>query len=266
MADALFTTCQRWRDRRGTYRPAGEPIDPARYGVEVLDEMAAKRFVVQHHYEGTYPAARCRVGLYRGRELVGVAVFSQPMNQATVPRWTGQSPAEGVELGRFVLLDDVPANGETWFLARALRIVQRELSVRAVVSFSDPVERTSADGRITMPGHIGTIYQASNARYVGRARPKALLLGPDGRALSHRAIAKIRNDERGAAGAVDALRKLGAPARRIGEPGAAYVERALRDGPFRRFRHPGTHCYLFALDRTVLDSFQPALTYPKRTA
>jgi hypothetical protein len=256
--------CQRWRDRRGSYRPHGEPIDPSRYGVELLDRDRAKGFVVQHHYEGTYPAAIVNVGLFHMHELVGVAVFSQPMTQRTVPKWTGLEPAEGIELGRFVLRDDVPANGETWFLARAFKVLKAEHAARAVVSFSDPMARTAADGRVTMPGHIGTIYQASNARYVGRAKPKVIHLGPDGKALSARSLAKIRNEERGADGAVAALVRAGAPAPRLGEDGAAYVERVLSpEGPFRRVRHPGTHCYVFALDKRAASSFQPALAYPK---
>jgi [protein-PII] uridylyltransferase len=29
-------TCQRWREGRASYRPAREPIDPRRYGVELI--------------------------------------------------------------------------------------------------------------------------------------------------------------------------------------------------------------------------------------
>lgn len=267
MTLALPLPCQRWRERVGTYRPHGEPIDPSRYGVELLDREIAKAFVVANHYEGTFPAARLCVGLCRMAEVVGVAVFSQPMNEATVPKWTGLPSREGIELGRFVLLDDVPANGETWFLARAFKVLAGELPVRVVVSFSDPVARSDAKGRCTMPGHVGTIYQASNASYGGRAKPKAIILDPQGRALSDRSLAKIRNDERGAAGAVAALEALGAPRRQPHEPGPVYVARALREGPFRRFRHPGTHGYRFALDRKAAKSFPattPALlAYPK---
>ena len=111
----MSATCQRWRHRRDSYRPAGEPIDPSRYGVEpIADDTTARAFIVAHHYSGSLPAARCRVGLYRTRpfarpELVGVAVFSQPASEAVLPKWLGTSA--GVELGRLVLLDDVPASG-----------------------------------------------------------------------------------------------------------------------------------------------------------
>jgi len=52
-------TCQRWRERRDSYRPAGEPIEAARYGVELIDrDRDAAAFVSRHHYSGTLPAAR----------------------------------------------------------------------------------------------------------------------------------------------------------------------------------------------------------------
>lgn len=262
--------CQRWRHRRDSYRPAGEPIDPSRYGVEpIATEAEAKAFVVQHHYEGSHPAARVSVGLYRARrwftpELVGVAVFSVPAQAASLPCWTGTSA--GVTLGRFVLLDDVPANGETWFLARAFRALTVEKpDVRAVLSYSDPVARRRLDGSVTTPGHVGTIYQAFNGRHLGRSKAETQWLDPEARVVSRRALSKIRNDERGAGAAYRRLLEAGAPPRRLGEAAAVYVRRALTEGPFRRVRHPGNLVYVWAVgaDRRVTErGFAPALDYP----
>jgi hypothetical protein len=104
--------------------------------------------------------------------LVGVAVFSVPMSQAVIPKWLGVSASSGVELGRFVLLDEVPFNAETWFLARAVRVLRAELpELAGIVSFSDPVPRRDSSGALVMPGHVGTIYQARNAAYRGRTAP-----------------------------------------------------------------------------------------------
>jgi hypothetical protein len=262
---------QRWRDRRDSRRPAGEEIRTERYHVESIDEITAKRFVIQHHYSASYPAARCRAGLYRQgntcHELVGVAVFSVPMNQRVVPKLTNQSPNLGVELGRFVLLDDVPGNGETWFLARAFQVLQGEKSdVRAVVSYSDPVPRVSAEGVSVMPGHVGTIYQAHNARYLGRASSQVIRLDPEGRVINRRTLSKLRNGERGAGNAYDTLRRMGAPARRPLEEGRAYVKRALEEGPFRTVRHPGNHTYAWGLDRRARRMLPASTdTYPKKS-
>lgn len=257
--------CQRWNRGRDSYRPAGEPIDPSRYGVEVITKANAKAFVNLHHYSHSFPAARCSVGLFRGRDLVGTAVFSVPMNNATIPRYVGGG-VDGVELGRLVMLDDVPANGETWFLSRAFKALKQEKpDVGAVVSYSDPIERTSADGLVVKPGHVGVIYQAFNARYVGVARAETLILDTAGCVISRRALSKIRNDEKGAAYAYEQLIAAGAPPRRPLEDGIAYVTRALAEGPFRRMKHPGNHAYCWSLRKGV-DLKLPAQPFPKQHA
>jgi hypothetical protein len=87
---------QRWRARRGSYRPAGETINVHDYDVAAIaDDTTAKRFVLDHHYSGTYPAARRRFGFYhRERGLVGVAVFSVPQNPATLAPFPGDKSRE----------------------------------------------------------------------------------------------------------------------------------------------------------------------------
>lgn len=267
--------CQRWNRRRDSWRPAGELIRPERHEVAEIDELVAKRFVVDHHYSASYPAARFRVGLFRAgssalRQLVGVAVFSVPMNNHAVPKYTGLEALAGVDLGRFVLLDEVEANGETWFLGRAFELLERErLNMRAVISYADPEPRVDDEGRVTTPGHVGTIYQAHNGRYLGRSKPETLTLTRCGRVVSRRALSKIRNQERGAAAAYNAFVAAGAPERQLFEDPVIYVQRALAEGPFRRVRHPGNHVYAWPLgDRRqrhqAVKTFAPARQYPKR--
>lgn len=271
----MSVPCQRWRDRRDSYRPAGELFDPSRAWVEVIrDDTTARTFVEGHHYSGTYPAARVRVGLYDMRGclrggLVGVAVFSVPMQEKVIPAWCGVSPSEGVELGRFVLLDSIAANGETWFLARAFEALRAELpQLRAVLSYSDPVRRLAADGRVVMPGHVGTIYQAHNGRHVGRSGARTLLLDRDGRVISARLLSKIRGGERGALYAERELMKRGAPARESREEGSAYLQRVLSSVVAQRIRHPGNLAYVWPLgDRrqrtATMQGFPPPLPYVK---
>lgn len=265
--------CQRWVHRRERYRPPGEVIDPSKYGVEVIpDDRTAKSFVKTHHYSGSFVAARLRVGLYhrQGRhvapELVGVAVFSVPAQQAAIEHWAGT--AAGVELGRFVLLDEVPAMGETWFLSRAFRALQRELpEVRAVLAYSDPLPRQRADGSLVTPGHVGVIYQGHNAHHAGRARASSLLLDRDGRTVSARALSKVRHGERGAEGVYEDLLTRGAPGRRDGESGEAYVARLKASGCFRPVRHPGNFVYLWAVGterEQTRSGFRQAQPFPRR--
>ena len=103
---------------------------------------------------------------------------------------------DSVELGRFVLLDSVQANGESWFFARCRELLRRE-HIRGIIAFSDDTPRTTIDGHFTLVGHLGTVYCASNAVYLGRSTPRIHRLLPNGLILSPRSISKIRNRERG---------------------------------------------------------------------
>lgn len=254
-----MTLVQRWRRGRDRYRPAGEVINTSAYEVVALPHDAIpRRFVRQHHYSGSWPAARFRFGLYRRDALAGVAVFSHPVNDRVLTSVFPGEAKESVELGRFVLLDDVPGNGETWFLARTFELLRRE-SLVGVLSFSDPMPRKATDGRVVFRGHLGVIYQAFNGRYLGRGTSRTLRILPDGEVMSDRAIQKIRAKEQGWQYAVELLERAGAPS---------------PDGDLRVWlqtwlprvtttvKHPGNHKYGWPLRRFRWDA--AALPYPKQ--
>lgn len=262
---------QRWRDRRQGWRvDRDEGFRKVDYSADIIRDGVARTFVTTHHYSGSYPVAVERIGLFRGRELVGAAVFSFPMNNNAVPRYSGHAANQGIELGRFVLLDEVPYNAESFFLARALSLLRTEHPhLRCVIAYSDPVPRQTSDGRIVMPGHVGAIYQASSAIYVGRAQAKTMHLTATGEALSTRALSKIRLQEHGAGSAEKRLVMLGATPRAFGQDPALWVTEVLASGTFRKVRHPGNHVYCFpigpsASKRGIVRRFAAPLPYPKR--
>lgn len=236
---------QRWRDGRPCF-PGRELIDTRVLEVvELVDDATAKGFVLAHHYSGTYPAARRRFGLYRTSELVGVAVFSVPASGAVLDVLPCEREA-AVELGRLVLLDDVAANAESWFVARCFELLRRA-GFSGVVSFSDPQPRFSTTGDLVLAGHVGTTYKALNATYTGRGRARWLWLLPSGCVFSERAISKIRARERGWRYAVAQLEDAGAIL--LGdEDGTAWLKREL-PRVCRRIKHRGNHRYLWTLDR-----------------
>lgn len=231
---------QRWRERLATYRDPAEQIRTTDYEVAAIaDDSTPKAFVEQHHYSGSYPAARFRFGLYRRGQLEGVAVFSHPCSDKVLTNVFPVPALEAVELGRFVLLDQVAGNGETWFLGRCFEQL-RVAGLFGVVSFSDPCARTAVDGRQVFPGHLGTIYQAHNAVYLGRSTARSLKLLPDGTVLSARTAQKIRRQERGWEHAVEQLRRFGAGPLE-GHP--AFWLARWSELLTRTFRHPGNHRY-----------------------
>ncbi len=223
---------QRWTERRESWVTPALPFQPFRFEVAPLDEAGARAFVQAHHYSGTYPAARFRFGLYEGHDLVGAAVFSVPVNDKALSMFPGEA-VESVELGRLVLLDRVPANAESWFIARAFEGLRRE-QLRGVLSFSDPMPRHASDGTVLTPGHVGIVYQATNARYLGRATARTLHFLRDGRVFSARAMQKIRAGERGWRAAAEVLRR----GRRPGALRGRGPHRVAPPGARHRRHHP----------------------------
>lgn len=258
---------QRHREGAVRWRPAREVVDLSGLDVASLNRDCARGFVERHHYERSYPAGRFRFGLFERGALVGVAVFSQPVNDLSTACLPGER-LERVELGRFVLLDRVGANAETWFLGRCFDALRRE-GLTGVVSFSDPVPRRTVAGAVVMPGHVGIIYQAHNAVYLGRSRSERRRVLPDGTVAHNRTLAKIRNQERGWRPAVDELVAHGAGAPEQGEDMRRWLEREL-PRITRSVPHDGNHKYAWTLrrrDRRHLERYVeqrgPALPYPK---
>ena len=248
---------QRWRDRRGILISRGR-FDPSLHGVEIIpgDKVAAA-FVQQHHYSASYPSASFRVGLYRlvGKgpaarkpELVGVAVFGTSPGPQVARKWAGPG-VEALDLNRFILLDELEYNAETWFLRGAFEQLERERpDVRAVYAFSDPYPRTTLQGEVIMPGHIGTIYKSfRGGMYLGRGDARWKYLDAQGRVVSGAGLKKFYTQEKGATRFYEKLIERGAPPIRRGESPGDYFRRAMEEGPFRRFRHPGTHGYIWPL-------------------
>lgn len=170
---------------------------------------------------------------------------------------------DGVELGRLVLLDSVPGNGESWMVARCFELLKRE-GIAGVVSHSDPVPRRTADGSVVLPGHCGFVYQALNAIYTGRTRARTLRLLPDGRVLSDRSLAKIRAaDSRWRSAAAPLIEAGADEPEEISPAGlrswaALWVPRLTRP-----LWHGGNHRYCWALNKRLRKSLPAELAYPK---
>jgi len=122
--------------------------------------------------------------------------------------------------------------------------------VRGVVSFADPVVRRAADGRLVVPGHAGFIYQAKGAEALGRSDAATVLVLSDGTTLDRRALSKVRRGECGHEYVERRLTGFGAPMRRPGESGEAFLARALPAAGVVALRHGGCYRYGFRLGVT----------------
>lgn len=124
--------------------------------VRPVSKGVARELIVANHYSKTWNTAfgLQNYGIYRDRELLGVAVYGHAMN----PRaWDGVANIDNekcLELNRLWIDDILGANVETWFISQTFRFLKKD-GYRLIQSF--------ADGRLG----VGTIYQAANFTYHG---------------------------------------------------------------------------------------------------
>jgi len=271
---------QRWRDRvaRFVRYDGSERFNPERLGlgVERIEKGQAAPFIEANHYLASTPQSILNYGLFRvtpaGRKkLEGVLVMSNLMGGQ---RKYGVQPTEAAELSRLVLLDNVEAGAESWFMGQAFDDfrpyfetskstpggrARKPRPLRLIVSHSDPVPVRNERGKITLPGHIGNIYQAKNALYVGRSRAAPRYITPEGRNFSARNLSKIeawkRGDSvrgRGGEAALNRVDELVPGFRRRFLRGRLSAEKLLKtmlaEGPaaLRVHQHPGNLVYAWA--------------------
>jgi hypothetical protein len=216
-----------------------------------------RRFVEEQHYSGTWPQCSRAVELRgRGGRLMGVAAFSVVSRLFSAPF---AEAGAWLTLARFVLLDEVAWNGETWMLGRCFELLRRE-GFAGIVSFSDPVPRTNARGTVVFGGHAGTIYRAHNGVFTGRSKPETRWVLPDGTLFETRTANKLKVGDEGASGAHRLLVRHGATPLQAGEDPRGWVE-LWRAKLCRPLKHTGNLRYLWALAKRDRRFLPPGLPY-----
>lgn len=146
-------------------------------------------------------------------------------------------------------------------MARCRELLRRK-GYTGLLAFSDDITRTDAQGNKIFCGHLGTIYQASNAQFLGRATPRILRLLPDGRVFNERAISKIRKGEKGWRSACAILESIGASTAPDDESERREWLRLWLYRLTRPLKHPGNLKYAWPLHPKVKINGTPQ-KYPK---
>ena len=126
-------------------------------------------FIKRYHYSHTHPGGiDFSFAAIQNGILVGACVFGYMAGNPKAMCVCKQSddPSKYRELMRLVLLDEIPKNSESRFIAWCLRWLRSKTDLLAVISFADPKF-----------GHTGVIYRASNWIYTGlqnQDRPRLL--------------------------------------------------------------------------------------------
>ena len=170
--------------------------------------------------------------------MVGTAIFAIPTTNAVITTHTGLEAHQGTTLARFILLDDVPANGETAFLSRAFKSLrQAKPEIEAIVSYADP-----------LAGHLGHAYCAASAHHRGRTKPR-MVHRIGAHHLPERTLSKIRTAPDRFRTATQQLETLSGSRRDPTETGADWIARLIADETIGTQRHPGHYVYVFPLTR-----------------
>jgi len=171
-------------------------------------------------------------GVFADRRLEGALTFSVgPANAHRLVE--GADRRDCATLSRLWLSDTLPANSESRVLGIVLRALRRETALRFLISYADP----SAG-----PGHVGTIYQASNWLYTGFSEAMPFYDVGDGRLRHSRSLSHAYGSH-----SVEHLRRHGVEVKVLAQA--------------------RKHRYLYFLDSAWRSRLNvPVLPYPRREA
>jgi hypothetical protein len=128
-------------------------------------------FAQRWHYTRTGGNSTWCYALWQQTTIVGVIAYNLPTMPACSAYFGPERWEWVVHMGRLVCADDAPRNTESRLIAGSLRLLKEDRpAARAVVTYA-----------ATGEGHIGTVYQATNALYLGTTSPGHYYLDTDGR-------------------------------------------------------------------------------------
>jgi len=128
-------------------------------------------FIKQHHYSHSHPGGiDYAFRLDMDGRLSGAATFGWQAGNPKAKHCHNNIPKKTRELMRLVLLNEVPRNSESRFIAWCLRWLKKHTNLEVIVSYADPEF-----------GHSGKIYRASNFLYLGQQKNGSKRLVIDGR-------------------------------------------------------------------------------------
>ncbi|QQM15034.1 acetyltransferase [Bacillus phage Thornton] len=137
--------------------------------IKRIEAKWARKYIATFHYSKTFPdSTKFSYGIFHNKELVGVVCYGMGCgkNQFTYIDKDIQN-GQYVELTRVWLHSTLRKNAESYVISRTLKMLPEEILL--VVSFSD-----------SSKGHNGTIYQATNWKYLGRNKGGKILICEDG--------------------------------------------------------------------------------------
>lgn len=177
-----------------------------------------REFVEKNHYSHSVNGVKISY-CFRAdfeNQLVGAVIFG--MLSTTAWKRFGATENEVIELRRLVLVDEAGRNSESRLVGWCLRWLKKNAKyIKTVVSYADPFH-----------GHAGTIYKASNFKYLGETNKDTGFLDEEtGKIYHSRALrTKYKGDYK---------------------PFVKKLRAKLEAGRLKEIEFPGKHCYIYQL-------------------
>ncbi len=134
-----------------------------------------REMVEKIHYKHTSRSMKQRevFSLWYEDLLVGCAVFGDICSAKGEVLYG----ADTIELRRFVLVNEAPRNSESFFLSRCIKLLKKSGKYQRILTYADPNK-----------GHEGTIYKATNFKYIGVEKYRQQILRIGRRDVSMRQV------------------------------------------------------------------------------
>lgn len=129
-----------------------------------------QEFAARYHYTSTGGNMTWRWGLWHGVILHGVVAYNLPTRSVCASVFGEEHLDKVWHMGRLVLSEDSPKNSESRLIGGSLRAIEHDHpNVWGVLTYA-----------ATDVGHIGTVYQATNALYTGSGGDPNFYVDQDG--------------------------------------------------------------------------------------
>ncbi|MDO5504142.1 MAG: hypothetical protein Q4G67_13305 [Actinomycetia bacterium] len=116
-----------------------------------------EEFCRRYHYTGTGGNMSWRYGLWDGINLLGVVSYNLPTRDTCEAVFGSEHFDKVWHMDRLAMADDAPRNSESRLIGLSLKMIQAEYpNTWGVLTYA-----------ATDVGHIGYVYQATNALYTG---------------------------------------------------------------------------------------------------
>lgn len=125
--------------------------------VSRIKPSEVEEFCHRYHYTGRGGSALWSWGLWHGMTLMGVVAYNMTTRRACEQVFGPDHHDKVWHMGRLALAESAPRNSESRLIGLSLRAIQREYpDVWGVLTYA-----------AQSAGHVGYVYQATNALYTG---------------------------------------------------------------------------------------------------